>query len=228
MRVIITGASDGLGRAIALELAGSGTSLVLAARRLSLLEQVASECRAKGSLATAVEYDASKSPEPVVRALSEYEGPIALVNNAGKAEFGSFHRTPFEVAASHLRVNLEGPMALTHAILPLMIHEQHGVVINIASLAAHHPFSGAAAYAASKAGIAMFGRVISEEYREFGVKVTNLYPGAMDTPIWGSGGPNRADMMSSDDVAKVVSQVIHAPETVTFDEVYLTPKKGIL
>lgn len=231
-RVVITGASTGIGHASARALAKHGHSLVLVARRADLLLEVANECLKLGAAAaTAAPLDLS-DPEQSTRLTHHLEqlgtGEPVLVNNAGVAQFGPFHEIPWPDHAKQIELNLLGLMSATHALLPLMLNHGSGLVVNVLSIAATHVFPGAEAYSASKAGALAFGRSLSASYRRQGVRVTQILPGATDTPIWGEGGPDKSQMLSPDAVARVIRDVIEAEPDRVLDEVTVTPPFGIL
>ena len=150
-----------------------------------------------------------------------------MVNAAGVAEFGDFTKLDFR---NQLDVNLVAPLALCQAAIPWMLEHGSGQIINVLSIAATTPFSGAAAYAASKAGLLMAGRCLSAEFRKQGVRVTSVLPGATDTPIWDDASfvPERADMLSVSAVAEAICYLVGLPADRVIEELTLTPPKGIL
>ncbi len=180
---LITGASAGMGAEFARELAAAGTGLILVARRLDRLEELAGELRAKyGVKAEVVQADVA-TPE----GLAAVEGRIAadptldlLINNAG---FGG--RTGFVKGetADHLnmvRVHVDATVRLTRAALPGMIDRGRGTVINLASIAAFSAFSGAM-YSGTKAFLVMFSQNLQDEVRRKGIVVQALCPGMTHT-----------------------------------------------
>src|SRR5262249_10573682 len=115
------------------------------------------------------------------------------------------------------------------AVVPVMARQQRGTIINIASIAAHRAIPGAAAYAATKAGVIAFSRVLAEELRP-NVRVGVLVPGAVDTPLWDTipGGPDRARMLSTEDVARCAVLMASLPPGASLEELTLLPAGGIL
>jgi short-subunit dehydrogenase len=231
-RVVITGASTGIGHATARALAKKGHSLVLVARRADLLLEVARECLELGAAAaTAAPLDLGE-PSQATRLADHLQhlpaGEQVLVNNAGVAQFGDFATSSWIDHSRQIEVNLLGLMASTHALLPGMLADGSGLIVNVLSIAATHVFPGAEAYSASKAGALAFGRSLSASYRRQGIRVTQILPGATDTPIWGEGGPDRNQMLSPDAVARVIRDVVEASPDRVMDEVTVTPPFGIL
>ncbi len=233
-RVVITGASSGIGRSAALHLAKSGHALLLVSRRLDLLLELSKECAARGARAIGVaSLDLAQTNESLKLqdAVRDFQtGEVVLVNAAGQARFGSFHETPLDDHLAQMQVNTAGTIAATHALLPLMLDSGSGQIVNVLSIAVRHSFPGAAAYSASKAAIDAFGKCLSAEYRAQGIRVTSLYPGATDTALWveGSGHPPREKMLSARAVGRAIRDLINLPPDRVVDELTMTPPLGIL
>lgn len=225
-RVVVTGASSGIGRATAVMLAKQGHEVVIAARRESTLSEVAAECGQKANVFACDVTTDAKALIEFARNLGDAVEPV-LVNAAGVAEFGDFTATGFQ---NQLDVNLAAPLALCQAAIPWMLEHGSGQIINVLSIAATTPFSGAAAYAASKAGLLIAGRCLSAEYRKQGVRVTSILPGATNTPIWDDASfvPQRADMLRVSAVAEAICYLVGLPADRVIEELTLTPPKGIL
>jgi 3-oxoacyl-[acyl-carrier protein] reductase len=227
--LVITGASSGLGRALALRAAQSGDNLVLIARRESLLREVALECK------NAVALVGSVADEPIwkaaVQAVRQLEGDeIILVNNAGIARFGSFHDQDFNTWREQMDTNLLGAMGLTHALIPAMLERGAGRVVNILSIVLKTALPGTAGYTASKAGLEAMSRALSAEYRKQGITFTNIYPGASNTSIWDAqqGHPPRDQMIPEDSLADTIHQALQTPRDRVIEELVITPPLGIL
>lgn len=207
----ITGASSGLGRALAPLLAADGQPVVLAARRAEPLSDLAAEIEAAGGTALALPLDVS-DPEAVQHAVQHAEstlGPVGLmIANAGidgLTPADDFHAAD---VARVLQVNLVGAAACFEAVLPGMIERGDGQLVGVASLAGFRGLPGAAAYCASKAGLISLLESLRIELRGKGVAVTTLNPGFVKTPLT---APNQHPMpflMELDDAAKVMHKAI--------------------
>jgi NAD(P)-dependent dehydrogenase (short-subunit alcohol dehydrogenase family) len=241
--VLITGASRGIGRAIALVLAGPGTHLVLTGRDSSALEQVATEVRAAGAHATPIACDLSA--EPHVRHLIEAsveanaaingvpDGTIdVLINNAGSAAVQPFHELSLETWEHTLRVNLTATFLTCKYAIPQMHGggPYGGLIINIASIAASQAFPTWSAYSAAKFGVVGFSNAIREELRPRGIRVTVVYPAATDTALWDSipGEWNRANMLAPADIAGPIAQLVAQPPHVTTEALHIGHVAGAL
>lgn len=233
-RVIVTGASSGIGHEVARHLASNGHSLVLVARREAALEKLRDECcenhGVRVEFASLDVSDFGRAGEVCQLLDGLGDGEPVLVNNAGSAIFGDYDAGDFESHWGEVAVNLGGPMAMTHAFLPHALTFGSGQIVNVLSIAAESVFGGAAVYSASKAGARQFFRCISEEYRRRGLRVTNFLPGAVNTPLWdvSEGGPPREQMLSAVGVAELIVGVIESAPDRVVEEVRVTPPFGVL
>ena len=226
---MITGASRGIGRAIAIRLAQAGAKTVLAARTTEALQTVAEEIRACGQEALAAPTDVTDDQQLealVAMAQSRFGHIDILINNAGggppRAPIVKARLTDWEWT---LRVNLWATMRLTKLALPSMIERRAGVIINICSSAGIAGKAGEAAYAAAKFGVRGFTQALFEEVREYGVKVSTICPGYVDTALI---PPNRridrGKMLSPEDIAEVVHDVVTSSPRTCPLEIVLQPQ----
>jgi short-subunit dehydrogenase len=179
--VVITGASSGIGAALARELARSGARLTLVARRRDHLERLAADCAAS---CHALAVDLSEVP-PLdwLDGARSRLGPVdVLVNNAGMENTGPITDSDVEVGRRLLRLNLETPLVITRRLLAELAN-QRGAIVNVASVAALAPAPLQAWYGASKAGLASFSESLRGELRAEGIDVLTVYPGPVKTPM---------------------------------------------
>jgi len=173
-RILITGASQGIGRATALALAGQGHSLVLAARNADTLHAVADEVRRAGGRAQTVVLDLTDS-DSVHRGVGEVlaPGPLdVLVNNAGNCwqrEFLSCSETDLQ---QEMDLNFFGAQRMIHALLPAFVRQRAGRIINVSSLLGSSAAPTTANYSASKAALEAFSHALRGELARFGIRVT--------------------------------------------------------
>jgi short-subunit dehydrogenase len=183
MHVAITGASSGIGEALAREFARAGAKLTLVARRGELLQKLAKEV---GVPTHVVSQDLSKPAECTrwIAAAEAANGAIdVLVNNAGKQIVAPTAEVDPDEADALLCLDLLTPLRLTRAVLPAMIARKSGTIIDVASLAALAPTPGMTWYNAAKAGLAAASESLRGELRNTGVHVVTVYPGPVDTPM---------------------------------------------
>jgi short-subunit dehydrogenase len=183
---LVTGASSGIGEAVALALAGSGYAVALVARRAELLERLGARIRAEGGVALPLPTDLRNDDqiEAMARAVEAQLGPVAvLVNNAGVSQRHRAWRPPEDVIENIIGTNLLGPVRVTRAIAPRMVERRQGHIITIGSVAAHVATPGSALYSASKAGLRLWSKALDRELRGLGVRVSLISPGYIRTPM---------------------------------------------
>lgn len=184
--VVITGASSGAGRAMAVELSKTGATLILAARRKNALEEVAEECRLNGSKVEIVETD-TRNPADVQnlyrRALDFARNIDVWINNAGVLAAGTLEDVPPEVNENVIRTNLLGYINCAQQVLPYFKGQGRGIIINNISIGGWFPTPYASAYTASKFGLRGFSESLKAELNQFpDIHVIDLYPAFLDTP----------------------------------------------
>ncbi len=186
-RVLITGASAGIGAELARVFAKHGHKLALVARSEDKLKSLAAELKADfqtDAIVVPADLSTAKGVTTVVAALDKRQVEIdILVNNAGVLEVGNFCDTPTDDLLNLVNLNIAALTHLTSLLLPRMVERKLGRVLNVASLAAFQPLPSMGAYAASKAYVLALTEALSEELRGTGVKVTALCPGLTDTDM---------------------------------------------
>ena len=208
---LVTGASSGIGRAIAVRLAADGSDLIVVARREDRLEALAAELRAAHGVKVDVLVADVTEPDQLARVeerLRTGSPPVdLLVNNAGAGGQGAFASIPLDWQETQIRLNVLAPVRLTYAVLEPMLARGHGGVLNVSSIAGLQPMPGVATYAATKAYLSSFSHALHEEVRRQGVSVTALLPGFTRTEFHDVAGMNRSVVpsgawMSPDTVAR--------------------------
>lgn len=183
MHVILTGASSGIGEAIAKEYLRRGASLTMVARRKDKLTELSQGHEKRCHVVEADLTDYARATDFVDGAI-EALGPIdVLINNAGVQIVKAAVLTPWEDAERMMHLDLFTPLKLTHHILPAMIARQSGTIVDIASMAAIAPTPGMFFYNAAKGGLAAASEGLRGELRHTGVHVMTVYPGPVRTPM---------------------------------------------
>lgn len=227
---LVTGASRGIGAAIARRLAREGARVALVARSGRALELLAAELGG-GAVAAACDLNLPGAADVVQAALDDLgaASPDILVNNAGAFLIAPAHETSVEAFRETLELNLTAPFALVRAFLPEMRRRGSGHVVTVGSIADRTIFPGNAAYAASKHGLRALHEVLRAELRGSGVRVSLVSPGPVDTELWDVVDPDnregftpRAQMLAPDAVADAVGYVVTAPPQLNVDELRLS------
>ena len=182
---IVTGASAGIGRALAEQLAVGGANLVLTARRVGRLQKLAADLSQKYGgkvVAFAADLTNPAAPEDIREFVATQSIEIELlVNNAGFGAFGYINEIPIEKLLEMVQVNCAAVVHLTRLFIPRMVERKHGDILIVASTASFQPVPFNSVYAATKAFDLLFAEGIAEEVREFGVRVCALCPGPTTT-----------------------------------------------
>ncbi|ALD22323.1 SDR family NAD(P)-dependent oxidoreductase [Hymenobacter sp. DG25A] len=217
---LITGASRGIGRSLALGLARRGYNLLLTARSAELLNELVQHvCSKYGVQAHALPLDLA---EPnAVGQLAEWATGLApdlsvVMNNAGYGLWGKFEELPLATQLNMLQLNMQVPVTLTHLLLPTLHKAQRAYILNVASTAAYQAVPTLTLYAASKAFLVSFSRGLRYELRASNISVTCLSPGSTDTNFADRAGMNKAMQQTAAKFSMTADQVAHAAITALF------------
>jgi short-subunit dehydrogenase len=209
---LVTGASSGIGRALARELATNGVPVMLAARRCEMLERVRAEIEARGGRARVVQLDVADTERavPALRALDQQVGGLDLViANAGVgADPSAPAAYAWEAMRGALHTNLCGAAATLTAALPAMVARSRGHLVGIGSLASYGALPGAAAYCVPKAGLAMLLDCLRLDLVRSGVAVTHVRLGFVRTPMVEKSTHPMPQLLEADDVAMWVVRAL--------------------
>jgi short-subunit dehydrogenase len=208
---VVTGASKGIGKAIAESLAREGADVAICARNASELKKAEREILRHGNRVLSIKADVRR-PADVARLAKTVENklgmPTILINNAGIGKFREILKMADEDFQITLETNLYGVFYVTKAFLPGMIQKKQGHIINIASLAGKNSFAGGAAYCSSKHALISFSECLMLEVRQHNIRVTALCPGTVQTSFGDMNSHNKLWALTSEDVAKAVIDVL--------------------
>ena len=181
--VVITGASSGIGRATAVEMARRGAHVILGARRTELLQQVAAECAAFGVRSTAVMCDVTR-PDDCARLIAGAGEVDVLVNNAGFAVFDAINEAKADDLHAMMETNYFGMVNCTKAVLPRMLQRGSGTIVNVASIAGIMGYARMGGYCATKFATIGFTEALRDEILSRGVRVALVCPGTTETEFF--------------------------------------------
>lgn len=211
--VFITGASSGIGRALAVELGRRGARLGLLARRGDLLSEIVGEVEKAGGSALALEADVrdAAAVRRMAERLSQTFGPVdLLVANAGVGATTAAKDLKPEAVADVININVMGAVNSATAVLPEMVERRQGQLVVISSLAAYRGLPKSAAYCASKAAVSAFFESLRVDLRGTGVDVTIIHPGFIKTPLTAGRQANMPYLMELD---AAVEKIVRAIES---------------
>lgn len=228
-RYLITGASRGIGRAIAEKLGGPERALLLHGRDPDALAQTRAAVEAKGGEAVSLCYDL-RNPDSVQQLIAEVGNlPLdALINNAGIAVVKPLAEITLEEWQSSFALNVTAPFLLTQRLLPIL--SAGSAIVNILSIAAKTGFPNWSAYCMSKFALEGFSHSVREELRPRGIRVLNIYPAATNTEIWDGveGEWAREKMLSAGEIGEAVAYALARPADVAVENIELKNVSGSL
>jgi len=227
--ILITGASKGIGRALAEKLAGNNYRLILTARSAEQLNAIAEKLRKKGETVAAFPVDA-RDDEAVGKLLEnvyqEFGAVEVLVNNAGLGIFNRVEDFADEDWYKVMETNVKSMLSFTKRVVPEMKKQQRGHIITVESDVAVRGEPQLGLYASSKFAQEGFTRSIRKELRPFGIRVSNVYPGVTDTDFHPDTpeNRNREGWLQPEDIAGAIAYIISTPEHVVVDALTIHPK----
>lgn len=229
---VITGASSGIGRAIALKFGEAGARVALIARRKNRLEEVRKEIEKNGGESLVFPADLLDSKQ-ISKAFAEvrrtWKDPEILVNNAGTGFFGLLVDSSVEEFETTFNLNVRALYLAAKEVLPAMLRSREGTIINIASIAGKMGLAGSAIYCASKFAVMGLSEALLEEVRGSNVRVAVICPGLVSTEFFGRGEVqgNRPDFIQPEDVAEAALLCASGTQTATFKEIVVRPRRPV-
>lgn len=223
---LVTGASKGIGLAIARRLGRMGAKVALCARDANRLGQAAEELKRGGISALAIPTDVTRGEEitSLVRKTEDFLGPIEiLVNNAGIGRFAPLQTATEADWDAILDTNLKAVFLLSKLVAAGMIERGSGHIINIASLAGKSAFAGGGVYCASKWGLLGLTQCMAEDWRPHGIRVCAICPGSVATEFSQPGSKDPKKMLQPDDVAHAVETIVTQAPQSFISEVSMRP-----
>lgn len=226
--IVLTGASKGIGKALAIDLASHGVNLVLVARSQSELEQVKKQVEQAGSnclIFAGNVSDESLANKVVNETLAAFGKIDFMINNAGSGVFKRTSEISSEEWDSIYDTNVKGTFLFSKAVLPSMKEARAGHIINVASDVAKRVFDGGSLYCSSKYAQDAFSMALRKEVREYGIKVSVIYSGLVDSMFHSDpqGDESHTDWLKVEDMANAISFVMSQPKHVVIDELMIHP-----
>lgn len=237
--IIITGASSGIGEATAKKLASHGASVVLMARSKDRLNDLKASIEQQNGSALVASGDVTKIDDfhaVVKQAVKTYGKVDGLINNAGLMPLSFIEKLKTDEWSKMVDVNINGVLNGVSAVLPKLIDNKGGHIINISSMAAHRYFPGGAVYCATKSAVKMFSEGLRQELApKYGINVTSIEPGAVSTNLTSTitdediqekmSEMQELNTLESDDIANAIYYALSQPKHVNINDVYIVPSE---
>jgi NAD(P)-dependent dehydrogenase (short-subunit alcohol dehydrogenase family) len=227
---VISGAGSGIGREVAVELGRRGWELALLGRRAAPLAATLAAAGGRGAPFVCDVRDAAAVAAAAGAVEARWGAADVVVPAAGVSTIRPLEDTAPEEFAAVLDTNLTGAFLLLRSLLPAMKRRGRGWIVPLLSVAARRGFPGWSAYCASKWGLAGLVAVLRDELAGSGIRITAVYPGATDTPIWGGmpGTWERGRMVPAAEVARAIGYALSADPRALVEEIHLGPAGGAL
>jgi short-subunit dehydrogenase len=232
MNVLITGASKGIGKAIAEIFAANGHTIFITSRGEVALYKTMEELQTKYPAATikAKPFDVSVKEQAIAFAnwCSGFATPDIIINNAGAFEPGSIYNERDGLLEEQLAINLFSAYHFTRAVLPKMMEAKQGHIFNICSIAALKAYDNGGAYSISKYALHGFSKNLREEMKPHNIKITSVFPGAVFTDSWGNFDNSHHRIMEATDIAKMIYAASQLSAGACVEDIVMRPQLGDL
>jgi short-subunit dehydrogenase len=232
MQVVITGASQGIGYAVAEAFAAEGHTLCIGSKTASRLKEATENLQKKYPAATIHSKQADLSNQAECEAFGNwclsFGTPTILINNAGFFLPGNLMEEAQGVLETQIGANLYSAYYTSRAIIPAMIKAGRGHIFNICSIASLHAYPQGGSYSISKYALDGFSKNLREELKDKGIKVTGVYPGATYTNSWAGSGVAPARIMEAQDIAKMIFAATQLSPQAVVEDIVMRPLLGDL
>lgn len=233
MKTIITGATKGIGRAIAERFAAAGFDLALSARTEADLETLKADFVSRFPRLSIITYVGDMGNKSDVTAFAKYikvrwKKADVLVNNVGWYNPGNILTAEDELLERMMQINLFSAYHLTRELIDLMRGEQKGHIFNLCSVASLDAYPEGSLYTITKFALLGFSKSLREELKDEGIKVTTILPGATWTPSWAGSGVNPDRFMPANEVANAIFNAWNTGPSTVIEEILLRPQLGDL
>jgi len=230
MNVIITGASKGLGKAIAEKFAEAGDALLVCSRNEVQLYKMVEELLTRFPQCTIKAKPVDMSIKQVAKGFGswclQFGTPDIIINNAGQFIPGSVYNEEEGALEKMIEVNLYSAYHLTRLLLPKMMEAKSGHIFNMCSIASFQAYSNGGAYSISKFALHGFSVNLREELKSYNIKVTTVFPGAAYTDSWAATGIDKKRFMEAEDIAKMVYAASQLSPQACVEDIILRPQLG--
>jgi short-subunit dehydrogenase len=233
MNVVVTGASKGIGKAVAAAFAAEGNQVFICARNevqlyntVAELQNSLSQCKYQGQSCRS--FQKRRGGRPCTMDIETGSSVDILVNNAGTFLPGSVFNEEDGLLETMIQTNLYSAYHLTRALLPAMMEKKSGHIFNMCSIASLNAYKNGGSYSISKFALAGFSKNLREEMKPWNIKVTAVYPGAVLTDSWEGFDNSRHRIMESKDIADMILAMSKLSPAAVIEDIVLRPQLGDL
>lgn len=233
MDIVITGASKGMGKALAVKFAQEGNNIFICARNKTELAKTANEIKEKNTRVLVEYFATDLSDRTSLNKFTDWLSaqkikPGILINNAGRFIPGSICHEPEGALEQMIANNLYSAYHITRALLPSMMKEKKGHIFNMCSIAALKAYSNGGSYSISKYALMGLGKNLRDELMAYNIKVTTVYPGAVYTSSWKDSGVKRSRIMEAKDIVDMIYAASLLSPKACVEDIIIRPQLGDL
>lgn len=232
MNVLITGASRGIGKAVAETFAANGHDLFLSSRSevalYKAMEELQTNYPSVSIKAKAFDLADKQQAKDLGTWCLKYAVPDIIINNAGLFEPGSVYNEPEGTLESQLAINVSSAYHMTRTLLPKMMGRKSGHIFNLCSIASLHAYKNGGAYSISKFAMYGFSKNLREEMKPYNIKVTSVHPGAVFTDSWAGYDNSTKRIMEAEDIAKMIYACTQLSAAACVEDIVIRPQLGDL
>lgn len=224
MNFIITGASRGLGKAFAKFASKFGGTVGIIASNQERLKEVAAQLEGCSVITYACDFTEPAAVDALISELkSDFDKVDVLINNVGAFEIGELAETKLEQVEKMLNINFKAAFSITQEFLPVFKSQKEGFIFNIGSIITETPRKDIAAYTISKFALQGYTKILCDDLKDFGVKVTEVVPGSINTSSWDGIDAPKEDFVQPSDIVSAVEMVINSSKGANFEQIIVRP-----
>jgi short-subunit dehydrogenase len=233
MNIVITGASKGMGKALAVKFAKQGNNIFICARNENKLAKTTKEIKEKNNAAVVEYFATDLSEKTSAGKFTEWLSaqnitPDILINNAGQFIPGSIYNEDEGTLEKMIAINLYSAYHLTRALLPSMMKKKAGHIFNMCSIASLKAYRNGGSYSISKYALMGLSKNLREELKPYNIKVTTVYPGAVYTSSWEGSGVEHSRIMEANDIADMIYAASLLSPQACVEDIVIRPQQGDL
>ena len=224
MNFIITGASKGLGKEFAKFASKFGGTVGIISSNQEKLKNVAEKLKDCNVITYAFDLAAPEGIEPLINELkSDFEKIDVLINNVGAFEMGNLEETTINQVNKLLSINFKAAFSITQSFLGKFKTQKQGTIINIGSIATEQPRKDISAYTISKFALQGYTKVLTDDLKDYGIKVTEIIPGSINTSSWDGIEAPKEEFVQPKDIVDAVEMVLNSSKGANFEQIIVRP-----